>query len=75
MMSGMRGVFRARFPKARAEPGNGGHNQIQHRSQHKDLKRAVPVAQCPEKKTQRAVRQAQNAPGDQTGNNQAVRLP
>lgn len=64
----------AGFPDTNANPGERGRDQIQDGAKHEHLKSAVPITESPKEDAKRAIRETENAPGDETGNEQAAGL-
>lgn len=67
MMVGMSSIRFAGFPKDRAEPANGGDDQVDDGTEHEDLERAVPITKPGEYHAEDAVAQRENEPGDEAG--------
>ena len=63
------------FPNAGTDPGNRRGDEIDNSAQHENFKGAVPVAERPEKHTERTIGQGEHAPGDQTRDQQISGFP
>ena len=59
-----------RFPDSGANPRQRRDDQVYDSAKHENLEGAVPFAQSDEKQAQSPVGEAENAPGNQTGDQQ-----
>jgi hypothetical protein len=64
MMIGMRSMGRSGSPNRDGNPGKSRDNHIYDGTNHKDLKRAVPITEVSKEKTEYAIVAAEEKPRD-----------
>src|SRR5215470_2268063 len=62
----------AHAPHDGADPADSGSHRVDHGAEHEHLESAIPLRQPSEDKTEYAIAQAENQPGDRAGSPQAA---